>query len=242
MAKRVTHLGGSHFLELIRYMTLHFSPHVRKSKTVLDSGFHAVDFGFQELDSGLFRSNLDPRFQSLMGFRIPWAVFQIPKPQIPDSSRKKFPRFRNPQVKISWIPVSRFPYFRDCLYVWTEALSGMVFVPAQKLPKTVLDAGFRIPSTGFWILCPWNLNSGFQSLVGFRIPWAVFKIPKPRISDSTTQFPGFQIPQAKIFRIPEFGFLYMGLKPELKKNERQDLIVPKNWKTKRRHLTFSSRT
>ena len=26
-------------------------PHVRESKTVLDFGFHAVDFGFQVLDS-----------------------------------------------------------------------------------------------------------------------------------------------------------------------------------------------
>ena len=28
----------------------------------------------------------------------------------------------------------------------------------------------RIPGTGFRILCQWNLDSGFQSLVGFRIP------------------------------------------------------------------------
>ena len=40
----------------------------------------------------------------------------------------------------------------------------------------------------------WNLRRGFQisgtglksqSLVGFRSPWAVFQIPKPRIPDST---------------------------------------------------------
>ena len=29
-----------------------------------------------------------------------------------------------------------------------------------------------------------SLDSGFRSLVGFRIPWAVFWIPKPRIPDS----------------------------------------------------------
>ena len=156
----MTHLGRSHFLELIRYITLHFSPNVRKSKTVLDSGFHAVDSGFQELDSGLFRWNLDSRFQSLTGFRVPRAVFQIPKPQIPDSSRKKFPRFRNPQVKISRIPESRFPYFRNCLYVWTEALSCMVFVPAQRLPKTVLDSGFWIPDSKYWILDSLSLELG----------------------------------------------------------------------------------
>ena len=48
--------------------SLSFSPPVRKSMTVLDSGFHAVDSGFQLLDSG---------FQ-LSGFRIPKrAGFQI---------------------------------------------------------------------------------------------------------------------------------------------------------------------
>ena len=31
-------------------------PHVRESKTVLDSGFHAVDSGFQVLETGLFIS------------------------------------------------------------------------------------------------------------------------------------------------------------------------------------------
>ena len=50
----------------------------RESKTVLDSGFHAEDSGFQ----------------SLVGFRIPWPVFRIPKPWIPD----------HPQVKIFRIP------------------------------------------------------------------------------------------------------------------------------------------
>ena len=45
-----------------------FSPHVRESMTVLDSGFHPVDSGFRVLDSG---------FQ-LSRFRIPKrAGFQI---------------------------------------------------------------------------------------------------------------------------------------------------------------------
>ena len=162
-------------------------------------------------------------------------------------------------------PESGFPYmerhFRDRLYVWTEALSGMVSRPAQELPYKVwtyrpiyskeiqdslgfwiLHRGFRIPSTWLWILYQWNLNSGFQSLVGFRIPWRVFGIPKPRISDSTTQFPGFQIhknfPDSGI-RIPLHGAKTMTSK---KKTSPRTWIVPKNWNTKRRHLTFSSRT
>ena len=45
--------------------------------------------------------------------------------------------------------------------------------------------GFQIPGTRFWILSHWDLDSGFQSLKGFRIPWVVFRIPKCRIPDSS---------------------------------------------------------
>ena len=59
--------------------------------------------------------------------------------------------------------------------------------------KTVLDSGFHVMDSGFQVLdsslCQWNLVSGFQSLVGFRIPLA--------------NFPRFWIPQAKISWILE---------------------------------------
>ena len=48
--------------------------HVRESKTGFPfrhSGFHAMDSGFQVLYSSLCHWNLDPIFQSLVGFRIP---------------------------------------------------------------------------------------------------------------------------------------------------------------------------
>ena len=53
---------------------------------------------------------------------------------------------------------------------------------------------FLISDTGFWILCQWNLDSGFQSLVGFRIPPAKFpdfgfhmqKLPRLRSPNSLT--------------------------------------------------------
>ena len=41
--------------------------HTRESKTVLDSGFHAADFGFQLLDSSFCQWSLDSGFQSLEG-------------------------------------------------------------------------------------------------------------------------------------------------------------------------------
>ena len=43
------------------------SPHVKESKTVLDSRFHAMDSGFQVLVSSLCKWNLESGFQSLVG-------------------------------------------------------------------------------------------------------------------------------------------------------------------------------
>ena len=54
-----------------------------------------------------------------------------------------------------------------------------------------MDSGFQVLD---FSLCQWNLDSGFQSLVGFRVPCAVSRIPQekiPRIPGSTSkQFPG----------------------------------------------------
>ena len=48
-----------------------------------------------------------------------------------------------------------------------------------------------IPDYRCWIpvfvIGTWILDSGFQSLVRFRIPWAVFRIPKPRVRGSTSK-------------------------------------------------------
>ena len=62
---------------------------------------------------------------------------------------------------------------------------------------------YWISSFGFhvfdFIFCPWNLDSGFQSLVvGLLIPRAVFRIPRPRIPDSSSK------------NFPDSGFPYKG--------------------------------
>ena len=72
-----------------------------------DSGFHAVDSGFQLLDSKSFSVEL--------GFRIPTAIFWVPKSKMLDSTsknfqdsgfkRQKFSGFRNSD-SLTWVDSS----------------------------------------------------------------------------------------------------------------------------------------
>ena len=97
------------------------SYNVRESKTLLDSGFHAVDSGFYLLDSRSFSVELGFRIRIVSGFRIPTPVFRIPKPRIPDSTSKnfqdsgfqmqKFPWFWNPD-SFTWSEKTRTMYYR----------------------------------------------------------------------------------------------------------------------------------
>ena len=130
-----------------------------------------LDSGIQPLYPGF--KVMDSTFQSIVRFRIPWFVFRIPDSRI---HKQTFPRFRNFPWGIA--PCKRI---RDSLGFW--------------IPRRI----FPIPDTGFYILCQGNWDSGLQSLVGFCIPWAVFRVPKPRIPDSTNQI--FLIPDctSKIF-------------------------------------------
>ena len=51
-------------------------------------------------------------------------------------------------------------------------------------PSLLIFSTYSTP----WIPdCQWNVDFGFRSLPGFWIPWAVFRIPKPRIPDSTSK-------------------------------------------------------
>ena len=66
-----------------------FPPHVRESKTVLDSGFRAVDFGFKVLDSRFFVSG------------IPDSLSCIPDSKAQDSGflKQKFPGFGSQEFR-----------------------------------------------------------------------------------------------------------------------------------------------
>ena len=101
------------------YVYISESPHVRESKTVLDSGFHTVDSGFQVLDSSICQWNLDSGFQSLLVFRIPWAVIPDSKEQDSGFHRQNFPAFWIQSAKISRIPLHQQLYTicLECSYL-----------------------------------------------------------------------------------------------------------------------------
>ena len=75
--------------------------------------------------------------------------------------------------------------------------------------------GFRIPGTGFQSLSV-ELEFWIPIVSGFRIPWAVFRIPKPRIPDYTSKnFPdsGIQFPYTVYCLISNRGEL--GISPSI---------------------------
>ena len=125
----------------------------RESKKVLNSGFHALDSGFQVLSFSLCEWNLDSGFQSLVGIRMPWAVFR---------------RFRNQQSWISqlakffWIPdstselkISRIP--------GVPVLLAFACVPMYNLKLILINS--RMVPRRFRLGHSWTL------------PWAA---PSPR--------------------------------------------------------------
>ena len=59
------------------------------------------------------------------------------------------------------------------------------FVAPCKVIQDSLE--FWIPDSRYWIPDFLPVELGFQSLAGYLIPWAKFRILKPRISDSTSK-------------------------------------------------------
>ena len=88
------------------------------------------------------------------------------------------------------------PFFCSTTY-------SVEFAPSRGIQSWILDSATPwIPDYTYRILDSLSMELGFriQSLEGFRIPGAVFRILKPEISDST----------AKISRIPESGYPLRG--------------------------------
>ena len=134
------------------------SPRARESKTVLDSGFHTVDSGFQVLDSSLCQWNLDSGFQLLVWFRIPYSLSCIPDSKVQGSGfyKQKFHGFRNPYslTVLTWKPLHyRITFcWLSLLLVFSKmspqlAAHAHVFLTFinQILPHVRYKSGFRDP-------------------------------------------------------------------------------------------------
>lgn len=63
-------------------------------------------------------------------------------------------------------------------------------------PSLALSCCHTMPDAGYWILDPWSVEFGFQSLIvsEFQLPWTEFQITKHRIPDF----------RSKISQIPEY--------------------------------------
>ena len=92
----------------------------------------------------------------------------------------------------------------NTLILWFPPLfdERAVYRPMNPRQSWILDSMPWIPDS---TPSQWNLGTGFQSLVGFRILWAVFRIPTSTIPDFTNKvFPGFGFHKQN-FRIPLLG-------------------------------------
>ena len=128
---------------ILQYFFL-IGPHAKQSRTVLDSGFHAVDSRFQVLDSWFsYQWNLDSCLQSLVGFRIPLAEYRIPKPSIPDSAEKNFPdsRFHKPKIA----RLRNLDYFT----YKGESVFALVLVSNKQLYSLVKPSSVRCCVSGY---------------------------------------------------------------------------------------------
>ena len=191
------------------------------SYVILDSlGFWNPCCGFRISGPGSrihCQLNLDSRFQSLAGFCIPrtrdsrfhkqtFLAFQILQPNFRGISEHSL-GFWNPCCGF-WTPGPGFPIPSQWnLDSGSQSLAGFRIprTPDSKFHKPIfpgfqiLQPNFRgiwedslgvwIPGPGFRIPSQWNLDSGSQSLAGFRIP----RTPDSKFHKPI--FPGFQILQ-----------------------------------------------
>ena len=113
------------------------SPHLRKYKTVLGSGLHAVDSGFKVLGFGFFVS------------------LRIPEPSIPASNNTLI------------LKLTACCFFFQSNVFSHGAFSNSSFAPFKELnprQSCVLDSMLWIPDSRYWISDSLSV-SGFQSLV-----------------------------------------------------------------------------
>ena len=117
-----------------------------------------MDSGSQVLYSSLCQWNLDPGFQSLVGYRIPWVIFWIPKPRSPDSKSKSFPD-------------SGFPYEGDSR-AWRkhkpdENKTRLIFPQ----PPCFIDHHRSVITIRLWFYARFRLRSSHEPNLSHRIKY-----------------------------------------------------------------------
>ena len=145
-----------------QHQTTVFSPHVRESKTVLDSGFHAMDSGFQGTGFQI-QWDLDTRFcrQWDSGFLELFSGFQSPG-------------FWYPLARISPIPGSRFPYMGRVFAGYSPCLRYQHHGNRQEC--SMRNSGIRFSSL-FAAGRRARRNGFFRRLARMRIVRTVIMIP-----------------------------------------------------------------
>ena len=126
-----------------------WSPHVRISKTVLDSGFHTVDSTFQ-------------------GAGFPWEVFRIPKPSILDFTSKVFPDIPFHAWVISALGKEKSSHNNDNAgRVWSTAvwyITWQVFFLGSKTTTLLYRLQFSL----------WAKRTWYDSQNSNKTSWVIF--------------------------------------------------------------------
>ena len=117
-------------------------------KGILDSTPWILDAGYWI--SVFVCGTWDSEFQSLVRFPIPWAVFWIPKPRIPESTNKNFPDLgiRIPSFVLVTIVAGEFS-FSLAIYVlvWSYSLWGWTYFFSFQ----TLKLNFKFPYYGHYL-------------------------------------------------------------------------------------------
>ena len=104
-----------------------------------------------------------PLFQSLVGFRILWAVFEIPKPRIPNSTSKNFPYSKirillHGAIGAKRVCLKKFPDFWKLLVVSMN--QNMVTAMFASLTRNKIDS--------FYISFTINYDSRIKNRILFN--------------------------------------------------------------------------
>ena len=139
------------------------SSHVREPRTVLDSGLHTVDFGFQVLNYSIC-------------IKRTWILGPVSR-----KARKLFGSegtFKD-QNLLNRTTVPSSQTGQCCFVNWSLHFIIFRIIHTLIWMQTRLQLSEKFPGL--------SRNGALDSIVGFRIPWYGFWSPKPGIPDSVSK-------------------------------------------------------